>query len=45
MNEAIWKRTEWYREARFGMFIHGAVCDPGGGRMDHVNEPDDEGGI
>lgn len=22
MNEAIWKRTEWYREARFGMFIH-----------------------
>ena len=22
MNQEIWQRTEWFREARFGMFIH-----------------------
>lgn len=22
MNQEIWRRTEWFREARFGMFIH-----------------------
>ena len=22
MNQEIWQRTQWFREARFGMFIH-----------------------
>ena len=35
--QEVMKQTQWWREARFGMFIHfGAYAVPGRGRMGKI---------